>query len=74
MPSIHSDTEFKSALSGLPLNQQRSVGKLFVDSVINLSDSHKVKKAIDALGATDWSADDIAENFTAVPLTGIKKA
>jgi len=63
MPSIHSDTEFKSALSGLPLNQQRSVGKLFVGSVIDLSDSPKVKKAIDAIGDTDLSADDIAENF-----------
>ena len=63
MTSIHSDTEFKSALSSLPLNQQRSVGKLFIDSVIDLSGSPKLKKAIDALGDTDLSADDIAENF-----------
>ena len=42
MPSIHSDTEFKSAPAGLPLNQQRSVGKRFVDSVFDLSDSPKV--------------------------------
>lgn len=63
MPAIDSDTEFKSVLSGLPLNQQRSVGKLFVESVIDLSDNPKVKKTIDALGDTDISSDDIAENF-----------
>ena len=63
MPSIHSDEAFKSALADLSLDQQRSVGKLFVDSVINLSESSKIKRAIDVIGNAGFSADEIAANF-----------
>jgi hypothetical protein len=63
MPSIHSDEAFKSALADLSLDQQRRVGKLFVDSVIDLSESSKIKRAIDVVGNAGFSADEIAANF-----------
>jgi hypothetical protein len=63
MTAIHSDAEFKAALSRLPLDQQRRVGNLFVENVIHLSDNPKVKQAISIANKADLSAVDIAEGF-----------
>ena len=72
MATIQSDTEFKSALSSLPLDQQRRVGTLFVESVIDLSDNPKVKKAISTAGGTDVTADEIADGFQAAKSAAIE--
>lgn len=61
MTAIHSDADFRAALSGLSVEQQRRVGKRFLDSVGELSDNPKVAKALAVLDAPDVSADDIAE-------------
>jgi hypothetical protein len=63
MTTIHSDAEFKAALSRLPLDQQRRVGKLFVENVIDLSDNPKVEQAINIADKADLSAAEIAEGF-----------
>lgn len=63
MTTIHSDAEFKAGLSGLPVDQQRRVGKLFVENVIDLSDNPKVKQAISIADKFDLSAAETAEGF-----------
>ena len=42
MAAIHSDAEFRAALSGLSVEQQRRVGKRFLDSVSELADNPKL--------------------------------
>jgi len=63
MATIHSDAAFKAALSRLPVEQQRRVGKLFVENVIDVSDNPKVKQAISIADKSDLSATEIAEGF-----------
>jgi len=65
MANIQSDTEFRSNLSSLSLGKQRRLGKLFIDHVLELSDSAKVKKAVAIAGETEPSATDIAEGYKA---------
>lgn len=72
MHQFQSDTEFKAALNDLPLNQQRIVGKRFVESVIDLSDNAKVKSAIGFIGEPDSSADALDENFKAAKAAAIE--
>lgn len=63
MTAIQSDAEFRTALSGLSVDRQRKVGKLFLDSVGDLSDNPKVAKAVAVVDASDVSAEDIDEAF-----------
>lgn len=63
MPAIDSEKDFRTTLSDLSTNQQRGVGKLFVESVISLAGSPKIAKAVGALGSDELSPDDIAESF-----------
>jgi hypothetical protein len=63
MTVIHSDAEFRAALSGLPVAQQRRVGKRFLDSISELSDNPKLEKSLAVVDAPQASAQDIAEAF-----------
>jgi hypothetical protein len=63
MTAIHSDAEFRAALSGLSVEQQRSVGKRFLDSVRELSDNPKLDKVLAVVAAPGGSDEDIAEAF-----------
>jgi hypothetical protein len=54
--AISNDKEFKAALNGLSVSQQRQVAALFVDSVLHLSGDGRVKGAVGAakhLGISD---------------------
>ena len=72
MATIQSDTEFKSALSSLSLEQQRRVGALFVESVIDLSDNPKVRKAVNTASSTDLTVDEINDGFQAAKSAAIE--
>ena len=61
MAAIHSDAEFRAALSGLSVEQQRRVGKRFLDSVSELSDNPKLEKSLAVVEGAEVSAEDIAE-------------
>jgi hypothetical protein len=61
MAAIHSDAEFRAALSGLSVEQQRRVGKRFLDSVSELSDNPKLEKSLAVVEGTQVSAEEIAE-------------
>jgi hypothetical protein len=61
MTAIHSDAEFRSALAKLPVEQQRRVGKRFLDSVSELSDNPKLDKALTVVEGSGVSNEDIAE-------------
>jgi hypothetical protein len=63
MTNIQSDTDFKTALSRLPLPQQRRVGKRFVESVIELSGNPRVSKAIGIAEDADASTGELTESF-----------
>lgn len=62
MPQFQSDTEFKATLNSLSLEQQRVIGKQFVESVIQLSDDPKVVKSISVVGTSVPSLDELAES------------
>jgi hypothetical protein len=63
MSKIQSDAEFRAALAGLSIQQQRAVGRLFIESVIDLSDDPAVRKALEHLGNAELSSGDLAEVF-----------
>ena len=63
MTAIHSDAEFRSALSGLSVEQQRRVGKRFLDSVSELSDNPKLDKVLAMVEGAGSSSQDIADAF-----------
>jgi hypothetical protein len=56
--SISNDNEFRKALDDLGLEQQRVVGSLFVNSVLELSDDPRVAQSLQA--ATDTEIGDAA--------------
>lgn len=60
MTKIQSDAEFKSALSALPVDRQRQLGKLFVEHVIRLSDNPVVGKTLTADDLAGMTEDEIA--------------
>jgi len=48
MPEITNDTEFRKALDGLGLDDQRKVGAAFVDGVVDLNSDERVGQALRA--------------------------
>lgn len=63
METIQSDNDFKVTLSRLPLAKQRLVGSLFLESVIDLTDSIKVRQALDITKNADASSDMLSNGF-----------
>lgn len=63
MEAIRSDKDFKVALSRLPLAEQRHVGSLFVENVIDLTDSLKVRQALDIAKNADAGNDVLSTGF-----------
>ncbi len=73
MTRIHSDTEFKAALSALSLAQQRQVGKRFIDHGIELSDNPRVTKAVTFVAASGLpAAAEIADGYKAAKAAAIE--
>ena len=72
MTKIHSDVEFKAALSRLSSQQQRAVGRLFVENVLALSDNPKVGKALGKGDPTELTDEDIAEGFRTAKTAAIE--
>lgn len=62
---IKNDQQFRAILTQLNAADQREVGALFVDSVINLSDDERVKRAILTAHDKDASADALLSVFKA---------
>ena len=46
MSAINNDTQFRDALNGLSVARQRTVGALFVESVLGLSNDPRVAQAV----------------------------
>lgn len=63
MTKFQSDAEFKAALSALPVERQREVGKLFVENVIGLSDNPMVDKMLAAQNPADMSESEITAAY-----------
>jgi hypothetical protein len=53
MSGISNDQQFRDALDGLDVLQQRAVGALFVESVLGLSDDPRVAQALSAVRESD---------------------
>lgn len=60
MSTITNDNEFKSILGKLTTVQQRIVGALFVENVLNLCDDRRIKNAIAAAKNSATSLDELA--------------
>jgi hypothetical protein len=58
--AISNDKDFKSALMGLSIEQQRQVAARFVQQVFLLSGDARVKAALEAAGRADISAAELA--------------
>ena len=69
MSQISNDKEFRSALDALSIEQQRTVGTLFVDNVIDLSNDARVAQALAA--AREPEIGEVALNLAR---RGIKAA
>lgn len=72
MTTIQSDAEFKTALSRLSTQQQRAVGRLFIQNVIALSDNPRVRKLVDADDLAELPDDDISERFKTAKAAAIE--
>ena len=55
---IESDADFRTTLAELPVTKQRQVGKRFIDRVIGLSNSSKVKQAVSFVDTPGAAADE----------------
>lgn len=55
---IESDADFRATLAELPVTKQRQIGKRFIDHVIELSDSSKVKQAVSFVDTPGSAADE----------------
>ena len=71
MERIHTDNDFKRLLSGLSVKQQRRVGKLFVERVMELSDNPKVRNSLSPCDRDDASITDISDSFATVKSAAI---
>ena len=58
--AISNDKDFKSALMGLSIGQQRQVAARFVQQVFPLSGDARVKAALEAAGRADISDAELA--------------
>jgi hypothetical protein len=72
MTEISNDAVFREALDRLPVAQQRLVGKLFVDSVIDLADNPKIRSAVDNALAADSTQEDMRDAFRRVKALAIE--
>ena len=57
MSTITNDSDFRNALDALPIAQQRVVGALFVENVLDLSDDQRVKQALESAKDADIAED-----------------
>jgi hypothetical protein len=69
MAAISNDNEFRAALAGLDVQQQREVGALFVDNVLELADDARINNALAV--ARDG---EIADEAVTMARRGIKAA
>ena len=58
--AITNDKEFKAALAGLPIAQQRQLAARMVQRVLGLSGDARVKAALDAAARADISEGELA--------------
>ena len=63
MSKIQLDADFKTALSRLSIDQQRKIGALFIESVMDLSTSPGVKQALATASDAEFKAGDIEESY-----------
>ena len=57
--AITNDTEFKVALSGLPLARQRQVAARFAKNVQGLSKDARIERTLDSVSRTNLSDDEL---------------
>ena len=57
MSTITNDSDFRNALDALRIAQQRVVGALFVENVLDLSDDQRVKQALESAKDADIAED-----------------
>lgn len=62
---ITTDGEFKAALSQLSLIQQRQVGALLVERVLNLCDDYRVKNALEAAKQATLNPEQLTTAYRA---------
>ena len=58
--TINNDIEFKAALGELPRAAQRRIAARFAESVLALSQDHRIKSAIEAAKRSDITEDEYA--------------
>jgi hypothetical protein len=61
MPRIEKNSDFMSALSKLPVDQQHKLAKKFISGVMHLSDNPRLHPLADILHKPACSADDISK-------------
>jgi hypothetical protein len=59
MPRIEKNSDFVSALSSLPMEQQHMLAKKFIAGVIHLSDNPRLHPLLELLKRPECSVDDI---------------
>jgi hypothetical protein len=59
MPRIEKNSDFFSAISALPVEQQNHLAKKFISGVMHLTDHPRLSPLLDLLKKPECSADDI---------------
>ena len=73
MTSIASDADFRAALSELPVAKQRQVARQFIDHVMDLTDSARVRQAMAFADANIPSVEaDLADGYKAAKAAAIE--
>jgi len=66
MDTITNDSELRTAIQGLSLDQQRTLAGQFVLSVINLTGNPRLKRAAEMVANPDRSNEELADMFRTV--------
>lgn len=72
MLSITDEKTFKQALSNLDIHQQRVVGALFVERVLNLFNDERIKRAVKIAQNVSISEDELHSAYKAVRSASIE--
>lgn len=60
---INSDQDFKTALADLSIADQRQIAKRFVDHVLELTDSPRVRQALALAGSDPSGEENVADAY-----------
>jgi hypothetical protein len=72
MTAIHNETDFKRAIDGLSLAQQRQVGALLVERVLQFYNDERIQRAVRLAKTPDISDEELQDAYRAAKSASVE--